>query len=353
MQLRNLEEKIVGLKKILDKYSKDTIIIATHRNADIDGVASIIALREIVENATNGKANVRLLVPEKPNLISRNILSRLNIKLEIEENISSYNSSRLLLIVADISNSSQLGPCAQITSYAGEIVLVDHHSIGDLDEKASIVFKYTEVSSTSEIVYLISRALGYRLSKSMLKALLAGIIFDTRHLLLAKPLTFKIIADILSEGIEYREVVSIMRLEPNISEKIARIKATLRARYYRLNDIIIAVTRVGAHESSAARIMQEIGADIVYIIGDHDEEVRVIARASHVITEKLRIHLVNDILSRLKDYFKGSGGGHPGAGGYTIKEKVDLDRLASILLEITVNTLKLRGLSGKLVEVKE
>ncbi len=353
MQLKNLEEKAIGLKKILSKYSEGTIIIATHRNADIDGVASIIALREIVEDATNGKVNVRLLVPEKPNLLSRNILLRLNIEPRIEENISGCVKGKSLLIIADTSNSSQLGVFSWITNCVEEIVLVDHHSMGDLDEKASILFKYAEVSSTSEIVYLISRALGYRLSKPTLKALLAGIIFDTRHLLLAKPLTFKIIADILSEGIEYREVASIMRLEPSMSEKIARIKATLRARYYRLDDIIIAITRVGAHESSAARIIQEIGADIVYIIGDHDEEVRVIARASHVITEKLGIHLVNDILSKLKDYFKGSGGGHPGAGGYTIKEKVDLDKLASILLEITVNTLKSRGLSGRLVEVKE
>ncbi len=353
MQLKDLEEKAISLKKILDKYSKGTIIIATHRNADIDGVASIIALKEIVEKTTNGKASVQLLVPEKPNLLSRNILSKLNIEAQINENVGEYIKDNSLLIVADTSNSNQLGPSSWIIDHVEEIVLVDHHSIGDLDEKASIVFKYAEVSSTSEIVYLISRALNQHLSKPLLKALLAGIILDTRHLLLAKPLTFRIIADILSEGVEYREVANMMRFEPSISERIAKIKATLRAKYYRVDDVVIAITRVGAHESSAARIIQEIGADIVYVIGDHDEEVRVIARASHVITEKLGIHLVNDILSKLGNYFKGSGGGHPGAGGYTIKGKVDLNELASILLNITVDVLKLKGLSGEVVEVKD
>ena len=329
-----------------------TLAIITHKNADPDAVASALIMEKVIESLT--KIKPYLLLPEGPNLLSKNILSKLSMELELHEQVlEQVDLQKTLLIVVDTSYSKQLGKYSDIVDKVSRIIVIDHHSGGDLDEKAFLAIKSFNVASTSEIAYIISRSLNIALPIKVMQLSLAGILYDSRHLLLAKPVTFKIISELIEKGISYQEVVKLLQIKPTIAERIARIKASLRSRYYRVNDIIIGITYVGAYEASVARSLIELGSDIVFVIGDHDDEIRVIARASSTITDDLGIHVSNDILSKLDQYYKGSGGGHPGAGGYNIPGQVELEELREKLIKLTLKALKSKGVVGQLVEIKD
>lgn len=336
------------MKRSIKSY-QEAITVITHRNADPDALASVLAFKEIVERLVN--RNIGIILPEGPNLLSKTILLRLDIQLEkyVVNNIDPFST---LFIVVDTSNSGQLDKYSDMVLSSNKIILVDHHSKGDLDDKALVVLKSFDVASTSEIVYMIARSLGIELRAVILQLLLAGLIYDSRHLILAKPTTFRVVSEIIEKGISYQETIRLLQVSPSLPERIARIKASLRARYYRIDDIIIALTRIGAYEAGAARNLIELGADMVFVIGDHDDEIRVIARASPSIVEDLGIHVSNNILMKLGEIYRGSGGGHPSAGGFTIRERVDIDELEEKLLELALRILKEKGITGELVEIK-
>lgn len=331
-----------------------THVIITHKNADPDAIASALIMEKVVGSLT--KMKPYLLFPEGLNLISKNILSKLSIGLESYEHeqiLKQVNLQKASLIVVDTSYSKQLGKYSNIVDKVGKIIVIDHHSNGDLDEKAFLTIKSFNVASTSEIAYIVSRSLNITLPVKVMQLSLAGILYDSRHLLLAKPVTFKVISELIEKGISYHEVIKLLQIKPTIAERIARIKASLRSKYYRVNDIIIGITYVGAYEASVARSLIELGLDIVFVIGDHNDEIRVIARASSTITDDLGIHVSNDILSKLSQYYKGSGGGHPGAGGFNILSRVELEELKEKLIKLTLEVLRSKGVVGQLVEIKD
>ncbi len=330
--LEEIREKILSLKTILQEYKNVGII--THKNADPDALASVIALKEVLLKKTT--SSIKTIFPEGINSFSKRIVEALNIHLESSNEIEDIE----LFIVVDTSSSTQLGEFSKYI-VSKKLVIIDHHEGGDLGEKALLQIRTANVSSTSEIVYLIGRELGVVFDGKTLELLMAGIVFDSKRFILAKPTTFNIVAELVSQGIDYSKIIKLFNVRPELSERIARIKASIRARHYRVKDIIVTLTEVGAYEASVARILVELGSDIVFVANQVDEkEVRLTVRASPYFIEKTGVHVGRDVLAKLSSYFGGSGGGHDAAGGYTgynttsdkVLEKA-FDMLISVLEE--------------------
>ena len=166
--------------------------------------------------------------------------------------------------------------------------------------------------SVSELVY---KLLGKIHKPDSIEAmmLLMGIIYDTRRFLIANKDTMLTVNELLAiPGVDYRRAIELLRVEMDLSEKIARLKATQRLRFKRINEYIIAYTHVSAFEGSVARSLLDLGADIA-IVGSSNDETRIIVRGRASTLKKLGIDLGKDVMPLVGAYLKGSGGGHEAA----------------------------------------
>jgi bifunctional oligoribonuclease and PAP phosphatase NrnA len=85
-------------------------------------------------------------------------------------------------VILDTSDLDRTAVPALATDYlesAEQLVLVDHHTKGDLTESISNSLCMEDVSSTSELVFEIIQAMGVEIDKNIASLLLAGIIADT------------------------------------------------------------------------------------------------------------------------------------------------------------------------------
>ncbi len=331
--LEKVKKTIPLLENILRKH--DSVGIITHKNADPDALASVLALRELLRKKFN-IVEVKTIFPEGINSFSKRIVESLKLDLESINTIDGIE----LFIVTDTSSSTQLGEFSEYVT-SRKYIVIDHHEGGDLDQKALLQVRTTDVSSSSEIVYFIGRELEVVFERETLELIMAGILFDSKRFILAKPATFNIVAELVERGADYSKVIKLFNSRPELSERIARIKASMRAKHYRVKDLIITITEVGAFEASVARSLVELGSDIVFVANQVSKnEVRLTARASPYFVEKTGIHIGRDILARLSSFFGGSGGGHDAAGGYTgyniTTEKV-LEKVLELLLYILEN----------------
>ncbi len=336
--LKEIREKIPYLKTILEKY--ESIGIITHKNADPDALASVIALKEILLKKT--RAKIKTIFPEGINSFSKRIIETLKVQLDFSSEIEDIE----LFIAVDTSSSTQLGDYSKYV-VSRKIIIIDHHEGGDLGEKALLQIRTANVSSSSEIVYLIGKELGVIFNKRTLELLMAGIVFDSKRFVLAKTITFNVAAELVGQGVDYSKIIKLFSIRPELSERIARIKASMRAKHYRVKDLIITLTEVGAFEASVARSLVELGSDIVFVANQVDEkEVRLTVRASPYFIEKTGIHVGKDVLAKLSNFFGGSGGGHDAAGGYT-GYNVTADKVLEKVFELLITVLKEKKYADK------
>jgi nanoRNase/pAp phosphatase (c-di-AMP/oligoRNAs hydrolase) len=126
-----------------------------------------------------------------------------------------------------------------------------------------------------------------------------------------------------------------LALPMDLSERIARIKASKRAKIVRIDKWIIALSQVSAYQASAARALIDIGAHIAAVAGQKDKEVEISLRCTREFTEKTRIHLGKDIAKPLGEALSGMGGGHAMAAGVngTSDPKTSLKQCLRLLKE--------------------
>ncbi len=327
-------KEALKLKEVISNINN--IALTTHKNADPDAIASIVAFSELARKLSP-QISIEIMLPEGLSALSKKLLQTFNIDLKLKKEFTSD-----IIVIVDTSSSYQLGSLRD-SVLKKKIILIDHHSAGDLATQAFLSIINSKISSTSEIIYKIARLLGIDFDVSTLNIILAGIVYDTRHFILANPETLMNAAEIMMMGADYRKVLDSMHISPSISEKIAKIKAAMRINAYRLKDFIIVLTRIGAFESSIARMLIDIGADVALVVCTRKHETRLIARASQSFREVTGIHLGKDILEPLKNYFpRGSGGGHDLAGGFT--GVVDPDLLISTALKLLMDKLIEKGI---------
>ncbi len=316
--LRNCLENIV--RKILNElFYREHIVITSHRNADPDALASAIVLSRFIQTIVHRRPFI--VFPEGLNEVSKKIVRELDLWSYLYEPSYLLNTclgrTNPLFIVVDTCNSGQLGVLKDIV-LSSDHILVDHHRPGDLVDNAIVSISDPGTSSTSELVYRVIRRY-YGFDKLDAILLLAGILYDTRRFLYASPNTLWVTGELLRiEGVDYRYVLELLRVEMDISERIARLKAMQRLNYKRIGEYIIAYTHVSAYESSVARSLIDLGADVA-VVASSNKELRVVTRSRQDFYRKLGISLGRDIMPLVAEYLGGSGGGHDTAAVATGK----------------------------------
>lgn len=250
-------------------------------------------------------------IPEGPSKAARAILEELGVELE-----PCQPEGAGLIIVVDSSNPAQLGALGGKLE-GSKIILVDHHSPGGLMEIADLPIVDPEAASTSELIGVLAATLGVRLNDKEASAGLTGIAYDTRRFRIIGAYTFDAASYYSSQG---GRIIEPPSEEIGFSERYARVKAASRARVARIcKELILAVTHVGSYESSAARALLDVGADIVVVVAGSGRARRISVRVSG---RAVSSGVAADELARfIAEKLGGEGGGHAQAAMVHLPEE--------------------------------
>lgn len=301
----------VGPERVAERLreSKSCVII-THRNADPDAVAASMILWAACR-AMGSQACIAL--PEGVSRPSKRVLEALGLSLPL----CSGAEEAELVVVVDASNKPQLG--AEAGRLGGsKVVVVDHHEPGDIMSEADESYVVVGAASSTQLALDVARAAGTPLPFEVLSLALAGILYDTRRFSNADPPALRWASILLELGAEYARMVEALQSSrqeglPDFSERWAKLRAAQRLRIAKFcGEYIAAVTHIGSFESSVARALIELGADVAAVATQRKDEVRVSVRVSRRALEAGV--KASELASYIASKFGGRGGGHEAAG---------------------------------------
>ena len=290
------------LRDVVD--SGGDILILAHLNADPDAIGSSIALYEYLKTKD---LEPRIAAVGGVNALGRNLIKKLKYKIEINPNLDDVDT----IVVVDTSSLPQLQP-VDIANFDGRIFAIDHH-VPDKEFKKICDMHLSDENSTStsEIVFSLLKKKGFKFNENVSLALITGIVTDTAHLQFARPITLRIIAELLEQsGMEYPDVLKFISVPTEPSRKIAHLKAASRVEVQRLDEWIVALSHVSSFEASAARALIKIGADVAFVCSKKKDEARISIRASNTFVKKTGLSLARDMIPEIARAIRGSGGGH-------------------------------------------
>ena len=298
--------------KIINDSDAKLITLLCHHNADPDAICSAYALSNLIKKH-RPQVRVEIGAAQGISRLSKHILKYLPITVETSPNIENAD----LLMFLDTNTIQQLNNLAdKIKASKAPIIVIDHHAPHPETEKlAKLCITDENVSSTCEIIYKFYKETNTKIEKNEAKALFLGIAFDTRHFILANSSTLKNIAELVDTGINVQEVLAMLSLPMDFSERVARLKACRRARLFRIGEWIIALSHVSAYQASAARAIIDLGAHVAVVAGQKNESLEISLRCTREFYEKTGIHLGKDIAKPVGEYLHGMGGGHSTAAG--------------------------------------
>ena len=293
------------------EYIGDRVVVLGHNNADPDAVGAAQGVRELVEKL---KPNVivEVVMPDDISRLSMNIIEELG--LDIKENSSSQFDT---VIVVDSSGLNQLGEWDQKINKNGRVtILIDHHTLEDESSRNfDLLIHDDTASSTCELVYRLYEKYDLVPTIRTSRALLAGILFDSKFLSIGSSQTFQVVSDLLENIGDISEVRSMLYLKADVSERIARLKTSQRSEIYHVGDYVVVFSEVGSFQASGARALIALGADLAIVIGSEKYELRASLRSSQSFFDQTDLHL-GELVSEISEQFTGFGSGHPTAAGF-------------------------------------
>jgi len=282
---------------------KDKLLLLVHHHADVDAISSAIALNSVLENST-------ICASDGISSHGQKIVSVSNSKV-METPPKKWDGT---VIALDSPNPEHCGPLPDTNN----IIVIDHHDkIGDWPVGTEIIH-LPQKTSTAEIVFEIISELGLKLTKEYATILMCGIYTDTGQFRHANGETFNIASELCDAGADPQEVINILDSERPLIQKTTFLKAAQRMKWMQEGKWIIANSIANSFESSSARLMIVLGADISLVASENKKgEMRLSTRASNRIVAK-GFNLTT-ILEEITEINGGSSGGHPGAAGYNGK----------------------------------
>ena len=221
-------QDISKLKEWISGAARITVLSHTHPDGDALGSSAGMGLflqetlgKDVVCMVPDFPAdNLRFILPEGLPFLSYDTAPG-----KCQERIAASD----LLILLDGNNLSRTESLELfLNASKARKVLIDHH-VGPDKEHFQLVFSTTEISSASELLYWILKALGGEmLPKGCLQALLTGMTTDTNNFANSVfPSTFQMASEIISAGVD-RDAI-IQQLYNNYRENRVRLFGYMQA----------------------------------------------------------------------------------------------------------------------------
>ena len=299
------------LKLLIDNNARSTILFC-HQNADPDTLFSAYALSKLIRRIVP-ELKVSIAAPEGVSKLSKQILRTITVNLVASPVVEKADVITLL----DINNLQQLDDYGRrIVASEKPIILIDHHAVHPETRKISTLEIVNEqASSTCEVVFDLFKQASINPEKKEAQALFIGIAYDTRHFSTANSNTFKVVAELIDRGVSTEEMLQILDLSLNSSERLARLKAAKRLQLMRVRRWIIVLSNVSSYQASAARALLRLGAHVAVVGGMRGKKLRVNVRSTQEFFAKTQVHLGRDIAQPLGKLIGGIGGGHSTSAG--------------------------------------
>jgi len=285
--------------------------ILCHQNADPDAVCSAYALYSLLRRIKK-KLRIEMAAPSLSR-ISRRVLKCFPEKFVTKPHLEESD----LIFAVDTNTIQQLGEWKDFIALPrSNLIVIDHHAPHPRTSKTALMVLCDEkATSTCEIIYEIYRSFGVKPSRLDAVAIILGIYYDSRRLMLAKSKTFQVLSELTAYGFDMEEAASILQVPVQESERIARLKAAQRVRIRRVGKWIVAAAVVGSYQASVARALIMLGAHVAVVGGEKKGRLRISLRSASDFYRKTRIHLGRDIAIPVGERFQGMGGGHALAAG--------------------------------------
>lgn len=310
---RNNSTIIHRMREIIEEEDVRFALLLCHKNADPDAVCASYALSKLL-SYLKPKVEVEVASPESVSKVSKVLLEYFS--MEVVNKKPCFDKANVIFML-DTNTVKQLNEWGEYLLRANvPLIVIDHHAPHPETLKMSTLYIYYEdVSSTCEIIYELFKRMNVKFSSDVAEALFLGAAFDTRHFVLARTSTFKMIADLVSFGIDVQKTLRLLSMPMDISERIARLKACQRMRMVRIGDWIIVFSNVSSFQASAARMLIDVGADVAIVGSQKKNELSISIRSSQEFYEKTGIHLGKDVANILGERLQGMGGGHSTSAG--------------------------------------
>ncbi len=300
---------IMDVDMFRDFIGKNVVILG-HHNADPDSIGAAVGVRDLLKTIAPS-SNATVVMPKDISTLSRSIIDSLGLDVS-EAHIDSYDT----VVLVDTGSLNQLGTWEEKTRNANSLIVIDHHSRSTEMEKHACLYILDEAAnSTSEIVYRLMNLVGHIPSEKTAEALLAGIIFDSKFLSIGSAALFESVSGLLGIIGDISKVRMLFSSEYTVPEKIARLKAAQRTKYTRVNGWLIAFSELGSFQSSGARALISLGADVAIVTGKKKSSTRSSLRSTNQFHTKTGIQL-GELVSMVSDQVDGTGSGHPTAAGF-------------------------------------
>jgi len=219
-------------------------------------------------------------------------------------------------------------------------MIIDHHTVHDYTLKADFSFIDEESSSTVELVYDLLKELKVKIDEKIAKSVLLGTVAETAHLQYASLKNFQILSELMEKfSIDYQWILATLETPLDVSERIARLKASQRVQFDRIGNFLIATSKIASFEASAARALIRAGADLVGVAAEKENEVRISLRSTQNFYEKTKIDLGKELIPKVAAIIGGTGSGHPTAAGANGKLVKKADEALKYILQYTKTKL--------------
>ena len=300
------------ITRILDEANTNLAVLLCHHNADPDAICSAYAFASLLKHL-RPKFEVEIGAAQGISRLSRHLLKYLPIEVKAQPNVEKADA----IVLLDTNTIQQLNNLAEkVKNSKAPIIVIDHHaSHPETEQIAKLCITNEEASSTCEIIYNFFKEMNIKANENEAKALFLGITFDTRHFVLANSSTLKTVSELIDVGVNAQEALSMLSLPMDFSERVARLKACRRAKFFKIGEWIIALSHVSAYQASAARAIVDLGAHVAAVAGQKNDNIETSLRCTREFHEKTGIHLGKDIAKPLGEYLHGMGGGHSTAAG--------------------------------------
>lgn len=181
------------------------VLITSHRNADPDALCSAFAIESLIHS----------LFPEVVTIVSLDGVSNVSQKIIQEYNLeveSLRDSAIDGIIIVDANTAEQVGAVKEEVSWKNPVLIIDHHIFQQRTLKfAQFTIIDEEAIATTELIFEIFQALNVRPSLETACLLFLGLLFDSRHLLLANNKTISIVHQLVELGVIYSDMIKLVQ----------------------------------------------------------------------------------------------------------------------------------------------
>lgn len=303
------------LEAFRKEYGGKRFAITSHRNADIDALSSMYALKSVFPEAV-------LALPDKIEEPAREFAKEIEIEGEKFSSLDPRDFDGLAVV--DTSAPSLL-PGAEAWR---KILIIDHHHKNGFMFEAEFEIRDEHAPSTAEMLALLIP----EMDEKVAFALACGIVADTARFKNGRRETFEQLLRLMDISKKsYMEILEWGEPEPTLKLKGEVLDALQKMKVTSAGNTLIATVEVRDNESFIASSISEF-ADIAvaakWKASENSTKISVRARKSVDVQ-------MNEVMAQIGKEFNGAGGGHPKAAGCFAKERpnIVLRRIVEIVKE--------------------